>query len=299
LVVYLLVVLLSWRAAVLLSQLAGPPAPEAFTVATPAPTVTRNVVDVPSILRANLFGQSAPAEGSTDAPVTTMALQLSGVIAANDPKRGFAIIGAAGTPGAAAGSGARSYKVGDALPGGALLHAVYVDRVLLDRGGAIEALLMPVRLGAAPPPPPPGVAVNAAAQVQRVQQVMRTNPGIINQVLSRQPVITNGKLSGMRVYAGANRQAFNRLGLREGDLVTAINGTLLEDRTRAEEVFNSLSSAAEAHITVERNGTRQELHLNLADIANEAERLAQQQQAGEPAPAPTGPGEQPGAESAR
>jgi C-terminal processing protease CtpA/Prc len=103
----------------------------------------------------------------------------------------------------------------------------------------------------------------------------------------------------MRVYAGANRQAFNRLGLREGDLVTAINGTLLEDRTRAEEVFNSLSSAAEAHITVERNGTRQELHLNLADIANEAERLAQQQQAGEPAPAPTGPGEQPGAESAR
>jgi general secretion pathway protein C len=290
LLVYVLVVLLAFQVAVLLAQLAGPPAPAAITIAPLAPAVTRNVVDVPSILRANLFGQSAPAAGSTDAPVTSLSLQLSGVIAVTDPKRGFAIIG---TLSGMAVTNARSYKVGDALPGGALLHAVYVDRVLLDRGGAIEALLMPVRLGATPATPPPGVAVNAAAQVQRVQQVMRTNPGIINQVLSRQPVMTNGKLSGMRVYPGSNSQAFNRLGLKAGDLVTAINGTLLEDRTRAEEVFNSLSGAAEAHITVMRNGTQQDLHLNLADIANEAERLAQQQ-AGEGAAAPAGPGSGPG-----
>ena len=42
----------------------------------------------------------------------------------------------------------------------------------------------------------------------------------------------DGKLRGMRVYPGTNAQAFNRLGLRPGDLVTAINGTTLDDQTR-------------------------------------------------------------------
>ncbi|MEO8315041.1 MAG: hypothetical protein ABI645_09625, partial [Pseudomonadota bacterium] len=65
----------------------------------------------------------------------------------------------------------------------------------------------------------------------------------------------------------------------------------LSDQTRAEEVFNSLSSAAEANVTVERNGNRQELHLNLAEIANEAEKMAQG--------ANPGPGEPPGPDSAR
>jgi general secretion pathway protein C len=85
----------------------------------------------------------------------------------------------------------------------------------------------------------------------------------------------------MRVYPGTNAQAFNRLGLRAGDLVTAINGTTLQDQTRGNEIFNSLSGAAEARVTVIRGGSPMELQLNLAEVANEAERLAQ-------APADTG-----------
>ncbi len=286
-----LVVLLGVRAALLLSQLAGPPVPAASAaLPPPAPAPTRNVVDVPAILRANLFGKSPPAAGTADAPVTSMPLTLGGVGAYDNPKRGYAMIGTSNTD-------IKFYLVGAALPGGALLHEVYQDKVLLDRGGTIEALLLPPRAGTPPPPPPPPVAFNGAVPVQRVQQVIRENPGILNQVLSRTPQFVNGKLSGMKVYPGANAQAFNRLGLKAGDLVTAINGTPLEDRTRSEEIFNTLSTAAEAHITVMRNSTQQELHLNLAEIANEAERLAQQATA--PAPAPTAAGEPPGPESAR
>lgn len=282
-----LVILIGVRGAFLLADLAGSPLPPIDTSSAPqvpAAISTRNVVDVASIQRANLFGQSVAPAGESDAPVTTMSLVLGGVTAAKDPKRGSAMIGTSLAD-------IKFYRVGGSLPGGAQLHEVYRDRVLLDRGGTIEALLMPARLGLPPPPPPPVAAMASAAQVGRVQQIMRDNPNMLNQVLSRQAVFADGKLRGMRVYPGTNKQAFDKLGLKSGDLVMAINGLQLADQTKPEEVFNSLSNAAEANITVERNGTRQDLHLNLAEIANEAERMAQQ--------GPATPGAPPGPEIAR
>ena len=95
--------------------------------------------------------------------------------------------------------------------------------------------------------------------------------------------------------------AFARLGLRNNDLVTAINGVELNDETRSREVFDSLAGAAEARVTVERGGARQDLVLNLAEIAPEAERLATAPPPGEdPSMAPVGaspPGPPPGVES--
>jgi general secretion pathway protein C len=285
----ILVVLLAARAAMLLAQLSGLPVSDTGNVAPPAAPPTRNVVDLPSILRANLFGQSAQLATADNAPVTSMSLHLGGVIADQDEKRGFAMIGTSSTD-------IKFYKVGDMVPGGVQLHAVFVDRVLLDRGGNIESLLMPVRAGSVQALPPP-VAVSGAVPAQRMQQLMRENPGILRQVIQPNIVMADGKVQGMRVYPGANAQAFNRLGLRAGDLVTAINGTQLDERTKSEEVFNTLSSAAEARVTVTRNGTQQELHLNLAEIANEAEQLAIQ--ATQPEPAPIGPSPSPVPESAR
>ncbi|HMA11211.1 MAG TPA: type II secretion system protein N [Steroidobacteraceae bacterium] len=261
-----LVVLLGVRAATLVASLSGGPA--AVQVASPPATAaTRNVVDVPSILRANLFGQGATAPGTGGAPVTSMPLVMAGVIADIDEKRGFAMLGTSATD-------IKVYRVGAVVPGGATLSAVLVDRVLLDRGGTVEALMIPrVTAGSAAPlvsaPPVPG------SSVARVQQVLRSNPALIGQVIQRQAVLADGRLRGIRVYPGANAQAFNRLGLRPGDLVTAINGTTLEDQTRGEEIFNSLSGAAEARVTVLRNGSPLELHLNLAEVATEAERLNQ------------------------
>jgi general secretion pathway protein C len=202
-----------------------------------------------------------------------MALVLAGVIADADEKLGFALLGTSPTD-------IRVYRVGATVPGGAVLHAVQVDRVLLNRGGTIEALLMPVRPSGASAPPPMAVA-NSGNSAARVQQVLRDNPALIGQVIQRQAVLADGRLRGMRVYPGSNAQAFNRLGLRAGDLVTAINGTTLEGQTRAEEIFNSLSGAAEARVTVVRNGSPLELQLNLAEMASEAERLSQN-------PAPNG-----------
>jgi general secretion pathway protein C len=178
-------------------------------------------------------------------------------------------------------------EVGDQLSGGARLHAVHVDRVLLDRGGVIEALLLP-ELAAVNFTAPPPATNTAALSIGRVEQAIRSNPGVIGQVMHRTPVFTDGRLRGMRVSPGPNAAAFARLGLRNNDLVTAINGVELNDEARSRDVFDSLSGAAEARVTVERNGTAQDLVLNLAEIASEAEQIAT-----EPPPDPTLPQDAP------
>jgi general secretion pathway protein C len=274
----LLIVLFSTRAALLVADLAGPPVAVGRQAALPTSS-SRKVVDLPSILRANLFGQSAAPTG-TDAPVTSMNLKLVSVFAESDEKRGLAALGPSL-------SDIKVYKVGDAVPGGALLHAVYLDRVLLDRGGVIEALLMPPLIGAGQATPAVSpMASNPAASVERVQQVIQNNPGLITEVIQRQAVFENGRLRGMRVNPGRNAPAFAKLGLRPNDIVTAINGTPLDDQAHSNEVFNTLSGSAEARVTVLRNGREQELTLNLAEIANEAEKLADAPPTPSPEPDP-------------
>jgi S1-C subfamily serine protease len=63
------------------------------------------------------------------------------------------------------------------------------------------------------------------------------------------------------------------MGLRPGDLVTHINGTPLDDKDRAQEIFNTLSSSTDARVSVTRNGRQQELVLNIAQVAAEADQL--------------------------
>src|SRR5258708_36787269 len=72
-------------------------------------------------------------------------LVLAGTIATQDPKHGVAIISDGGP--------SKVYSVGDNV-GGASLHSVYLDHVILDRNGPLETLLLPRQLGSGMRGPP-------------------------------------------------------------------------------------------------------------------------------------------------
>lgn len=231
-------------------------------------------LDIAALVNAHLFGNAAvqATEGDpSNAPPSSMPLVLAGLLATEDPKLGMAIIGESATA-------AKVVAVGKAVPGGATLHSVYSDRAVIDRSGTLESVFLPRRTeGAGGPPPalPPPVAGNNnnEAMLDRMRKMVNDDPGIIGQVMRPQPVFAGGKMRGFRVYPGSNRQAFARMGLRAGDLVTAINGTPLDDKDRAQEIFNTISSSTDARVTVTRNGRQQELVLNVAQITAEAEQL--------------------------
>jgi general secretion pathway protein C len=242
--------------------------------AAPPPVAAPAVqpLDIGGLVNAHLFGNAAVQAASGDgsnAPATSMPLVLAGVLASDNPKEGMAIIGESA-------AAAKVVAVGQQVPGGALLHSVYADRAVIDRNGTLESVMLPRRTSGsmAPPPPPPVAASGPDASLERMRRLVSDDPGVIGQVMRPQPVFAGGKMRGFRVYPGSNRQAFARIGLRAGDLVTAINGTPLDDKDRAQEIFSTLNSSTDARVSVTRNGRQQELVLNIAQIAAEAEQMA-------------------------
>jgi len=235
---------------------------------TPAPPIR-----LADIAAAHLFGEGRDTNADANAPQTNVQLLLSGVLAVPDPKRGMAIIGPN------SGSG-RLYTVGAALPGGVSLYAVYADRVLIDRGGVIESLQLPKQLQPAKSAP---VASTVQSPAQRLAALAQGNGALLGGLVRATAVLLpGGKLSGYRIFPGgrANLSTFTQLGLRPGDLVTAINGTPLDDAARGNEILQTLSSAASATLTVQRNGQSMDLNLNLETVVNDAESAAATQAAG-------------------
>ena len=266
-----LVIAVGVQAAVLVSNLgrAAPPLASVVAVAPPP----QSGYDVGAIQQGQLFGSAAPA-ASGAAPATSAPLVLGGVMASEDEKKGYALIGSSG-------SATRVYGIGASIPGGMTLHAVYPDRVVLSRGGVLETLALPRQPStssvAAPPPPlpaSPNVAIASGSPADRISRIATENPGLIGQVLRAQPVLANGQQRGFRVFPAPNQTtAFARIGLRAGDLVTHINGTPLDDPQRGAEILSTLSSATEARVTVVRNGRQEDVTLNLAEAARQAEAL--------------------------
>ncbi|MBS0367218.1 MAG: type II secretion system protein GspC [Proteobacteria bacterium] len=264
---WLLVIALGIQAALLVTDLAGVsrgvPVPGAR-----AATVARHPVDVAAIANAHLFGVApVPQQDAANAPQTSMPLVLTGVIAGRSPENGLAIIGASAQT-------AEVRAVGDTLPGGARLHSVYADRVVIDRGGQLETLALPRPESGGMSAPPPMAVLPQNPSLERMRRMIAEQPNLIGDVLRPQPVMEHGKLNGFRVYPGRERASFARLGLKPGDQVIAINGTPLDDRDRSDEILHTLSSASEARVTVLRDGQRQDLNLNIAQVAQEAESLA-------------------------
>ncbi len=217
-----------------------------------------------SILNAHLFGvATVEPTDSADAPQTSMPLVLSGVIAQVDPLQGKAIIGA--TAGAA-----QLVSVGGTISGGARLKSVYGDHVLIERGGATESLYLPRSMN---PTIMTAPTTQTATPGQRLQSLASNNNTLFNGLARVQAVYTQGKLTGFRVFPGGRNSAgaFSQLGLQAGDLVTAINGSVLDDPNRATEIMQTLSGAGSASLTIMRGGQQQELNLNLANVADAAE----------------------------
>lgn len=253
--------------------------------AAPHPMVRAHNLDVAAITGAHLFG-AAPAakQDGANAPQTNIALVLTGTIAGNDPQNGLAILG----PSA---QSAKVYAVGDNVPGGAKLHSVYSDRVVIDRDGQLESLALPRQATSAAPPPSAAALGGENGSIERMRRMITERPGLLADVIHPQPVMDHGRMNGFRVYPGRNRMAFTRLGLRPGDQVTAINGTPLDDRERGEQILQTLSSSSEARVTVIRNGQQQDLTLNIAQVAQEADSLAMQSPAAQTGVVP--PADQP------
>ena len=248
----------------------------------------------PSLANWHLFGHaSLPVDNRAlaNAPETQLPIDLRGVLAGEDPKRGRAFIADA--------SGERGYNVGQEVAPGVVLDAAYPDRVALSRAGAIEVLKLrtPASAGgaaAATAPPRAGAAaggarvsaasastsvipsdravfgqINAAnlpmqgVDMERVKQQLGIDPAVLANQITPMPVMENGKFVGVRLNGGQHAAALAQLGLQPEDIVTAVNGVPVTDPSRMAAAVSALSQASRIEVQVRRNGQPQTLTVDI------------------------------------
>jgi general secretion pathway protein C len=253
------------QAAFIVTDLAG-----ASRAARPSPValrppLQRHFADVAAVTNAHLFGAApVPKQDEANARPSNVPLVLTGIIAGNDPQNGLAILGPTAQT-------AKVHAVGDVIAGGVKLHSVYSDRIIIDRDGQLESLTLPRQVNGTAAAPSASALPTESPVVERMRRALTEQPGLIADLLRPQAVMDGDKVKGFRVYPGRNRLAFSRLGLRPGDEVVAINGTPLDDQDRGQAILNTLNTASEARVTVIRNNQQQDLTLNIAQVAQEAE----------------------------
>jgi general secretion pathway protein C len=273
----LLVIAIAWQLARIIWMLVPGPAagdPVQLPISMPAAATQGGpATDVQQIADRHMFGEAdpeaAPAaivpvadENLSDTRLTN--LVLKGTIASAIAEFSVAVI-ADGT------AEQKVYAIGDSLGSGTTLHAVYADRVVLNENGALTNLRLPSEFPAGSATP-----VRRTTAVTRqtarntsdssLANVVTENLAGLTDVIRPTPYLVNGEPAGYRVYPGRNRQKFAALGLRPGDLIKDIDGQSLTDPTQAMQIFQSLGSADQVTVTVERNGQPQTIVLKTSQL---------------------------------
>jgi general secretion pathway protein C len=277
----IIIVIIAWQLARIIWMLIpGPSAGDMMPVPasiTNQPGTATPAADVTAIAAAHLFGMAStePAEVQPRVIVETenlrdtrlSSLALRGTLAADPAEQAVAII-------ADGSNDEKVYGIGDSVTSGAKLHAVYADRVVLDENGVLTNLKLPKDF-------PAGTATitrrdtrttsRAAASNQSIQDVITQNASQLADIIRPTPYFVNGQQQGYRVYPGRNRAQFAALGLRPGDLIKDIDGQSLTDPSQAMQIFQSLSTADQVSVTVERNGQPEVIVLQTSQLDLEDE----------------------------
>jgi len=225
-------------------------------------------VDVQSIATAHIFGQAsaeavieAPRQSYEDLAETRLSLSLKGTMANTDQASSIAII-------ADEREEEKIYFIGDSVTAGTTLHAIYLDRVVLNRSGTLEVLKLPKDFpkGTGRARRNTTTVSRTAANPRSIQNVVTRNVTKLADVIRPTPYYVSGQMQGYRVYPGRDRKQFAALGLRPGDLIKDIDGAALTNPQQATQIFQNLGSAEQVSVTVERNGQPQVLVLRTSQL---------------------------------
>jgi len=225
-----------------------------------------------SLSQMHLFGvvneqkQPIKTQQAVKAPITRLNLTLKGIIASGQPNIAKAII-------ADSSKNENFYSIGAKIPGGAILEEIHVNHVILKRNNRLETLQLPKDV-------PRGSSLrnvrasssrrntvssnssankNAATLLREYKQTLKTDPQKLMGLVRTQPYREKGKLVGYKIRPGKDRKLLRKFGLRSGDVVTAVNGVLLDSPIKGLEIMKKLTTASQVSIDIKRNGIKQSL----------------------------------------
>jgi general secretion pathway protein C len=275
-IILLLVVAIAWQLAGIAWMLVSG-ASTGDTVTVPAnqlaaQATTSGATNTQAIANTHIFGaatgsgdgslQPIPEEISNLRDTRLVNLTLKGTVASDPTEMAIAII-------ADGANEEKIYTIGANVTNGAILHAVYTDRVVLNENGVLTNLKLPKDFPVSTIQATrrnTTTTSRAGRNTQSIRSLVTQNVSKLADVIRPTPYFVNGQQQGYRVYPGRNRAQFVALGLRPGDLIKDIDGQALTDPTQAMKIFQSLDTADQVAVTVERNGQPHVVVLNTSQL---------------------------------
>jgi general secretion pathway protein C len=242
----------------------------------PLPSPMRGAANVLAIsadrtllVRANPFQQGEEDVIVQDVPETNLNLDLDGLrMSTEGGESGNAIIR---TPD---GIG-KNYSVGDEILAGVTLERILSDRVIINRDGADETLMLGGR-GAglsvitddSQTASPADLGARAENDTARPDPVIIEAqidaPEILLSSVNAGPVRVNGEISGYRLDPIGSPAIMQQAGLAPGDVLLQINGTSVT-RLDTTDVIDRIMAAETVELTVNRNGSEQTIRLRFGE----------------------------------
>ncbi len=221
----------------------------------------------------DIFNSAKPVEAAPAAPVavvTPLKLKLWGV-ALHQSGHSYSII---------EDLGARKqgvYGIDAEVPGGATVKAIEWDKVVLLHGGKEEILALEKGANAVPgamAAAVPGVPMPSGAGIQNVGEneftVARTevdsaleNMGQLFTQIRAVPHFEGGQSVGFRLFAIRRGSLFDRIGLKNGDIIRTINGSEMNDPSKAVALLQELRNAGNLEVGIIRNQQQQDLRYTI------------------------------------
>jgi general secretion pathway protein C len=245
-----------------------PPLPPLVVAPSPPPAAA-NAFSLQPLLAAHLFGQvSQELTGRRldNLPISSLNLVLAGVIASG--AGGYALISANGQP-------QEPFAVGQTITDNAVLQAVYPDRVVIRRNGALESLLLEGVDNSQP-------LVEAA--MPRVGRTAGVSGEIVRETGANQYTVARDQLAAQMRTPEFLKQAtlvpssgggflvrqiqpgslYEKLGVRAGDVIKSVNGQPINTAEDAIKLYQQMSSISSVQMEITRGGKSESLNYQFA-----------------------------------
>ncbi|MEQ1519041.1 MAG: type II secretion system protein N [Usitatibacteraceae bacterium] len=220
-----------------------------------APIASETVSATDVSLGRQLFGKAGTA-AAVSGPATAGGIRLKGVFAVDGVALSAAVLNLGGRD--------QAVKKGDELSAGVTLAEVHADYVIISRAGVRERIDIDRYDSRAPKS---DVAANAPATKFRLN-VASTGTNAyslsrqeLNSVLQdpRQQVYFNGRLSaastgGVRVDDVPAGSLLDKIGLKNGDVITGINGQPVNSQGDLVRLYTQFGTLASIRAEVRRGG---------------------------------------------
>jgi general secretion pathway protein C len=249
-----------------------------FTPASPgsvSPSSLSPATDTRAILKRNIFDSAAATRVTESAPSlsgaitpSTLPLELMGTIVFENPRYSVALIKDRGSNQHA------YYGVGESVSS-ARLRQVERFRVILENQGRLESLdlkaaaskldLSPLRPTTSAAPSPSRSQVTDFEEIgpnrflvpqSYLDEALQNFNVILTQARMVPNLTPDNRTDGFRVFAIKPDSIFEKMGMKDQDIIKRVNGQDMDSFEKATGLFGALRNEKTISIDIMRNGTR-------------------------------------------